>query len=179
MPSICAAFGLLVLVELEHLQDVRALELVEGGHVIAYERRERGTDGGRAWARDIGDLEDVAGREDHRALDRVLELTHVARPALRREVRERGIGEHHPTALGAQRGLLGEVTREQPDIARAIAQRRHLDRDDREPIIEILPEHAGGDLTLQRAIRRIIGFVHVPIDEPVLIGGPLTALDRG
>ena len=57
-------------------------------------------------------------------------------------MRDRGVGERGAAALGAQRGLLGEVAREQRDVAGAVAQRRHLDRDHREPVVEILAERA-------------------------------------
>ena len=90
MPSICAAFVFWPSHSSSTLQDVRALELVERRHVIAGERRERGAGERRARAGDVGDVEHVARGEDHRALDRVLELAHVAGPRLRGEVRERG-----------------------------------------------------------------------------------------
>src|ERR1051325_3201403 len=85
--------GLLVLAQLEHLEDVRTLELVEGGHVIACERLEHRARAGRARPGDVGDVEHVARSEDDGTLDRVLELAHVAGPRLRREVGDRCVGE--------------------------------------------------------------------------------------
>jgi hypothetical protein len=50
-------------------------------------------------------------------LDRVLQLVHVAGPRLGGEVGDRGVGQLQPAALGTQRGVVGEVPREQRDVA--------------------------------------------------------------
>ncbi len=87
----------------------------------------------------------VAGREDHRALEDVRELAHVARPGLRLEQLERvrrELGRLQPVALGAR----GEQVRgERRHVARALAQRRQLEGKDVEPEEQIGPEGAGAD----------------------------------
>src|SRR5213078_3889198 len=108
--------GPLALAQLEDAQDVGALEVVERRDVVGGEGLERGWRGGGAARGDVGDVEHVAGGEDDGALDRVLELAHVAGPGLRDEVGDRGLGELEPAALGAQRGILGEVARERRDV---------------------------------------------------------------
>ena len=85
-------------------------------------------------------LDAVPVAEHDRALDDVLELAHVARPAVLEQGRERVVRE------GLDRlAVLGRVppqkeARERGHVAAAIAQRRQLDRDDIETIEEVLAE---------------------------------------
>ena len=80
---------------------------------------------------------------DHGALDHVLELAHVARPGvrLRAPPARRAASDIDAAAL-----VVGEATHEvvgeQGDVAAARAQRRDLDDDLREPVVEVLAELA-------------------------------------
>src|SRR5678815_5911306 len=66
-------------------------------------------------------LDLLAGGENHRALDGVLQLPHIAGPIVALKAQERGRGER----LVAVRGiLLEEVTGKQTDVLAALAERR-------------------------------------------------------
>ena len=52
------------------------------------------------------------------------------------------------------RELLEEVIDEQQQVGLPLAQRRHEDREDVEPVVEILAERAGGDRLLQVLVGR-------------------------
>ena len=69
-------------------------------------------------------LEDRVGREDHRALDGVLELAHVARPLVALEHLERLRREPADLLADLVGDAHGEAVREQRDVARPVAQRR-------------------------------------------------------
>ena len=95
-----------------------------------------------------------AGREHDRALDGVLELAHVARPVGRLQRLEHA-GLHAVDALaGALRVLRDEVIDEHRDVLAPLAQRRNVDRDDVQPVVEILLEPAVGDHLPQVAVGR-------------------------
>ena len=84
----------------------------------------------------------TGAREHDGALDRVLELAHVAGPAVLGEALERGrraAGDRLAVLLGVD---LDEVLREQRDVVAAIAQRRHVHRDHVEAVVEVLAEPA-------------------------------------
>src|SRR5512135_3719297 len=94
----------------------------------------------------IREADHAAGRQRGEARDRVLELADVAGPlAARERVDQRGIerdvAEAELLAVAA-RELLGE----RRDVVLALAQRRHDELDDREPVVEILAERAGLDV---------------------------------
>ena len=93
------------------------------------------------------------GEQDH-ALDQVLELADVARPGVTLEGGEGGGGQ-------AQHGLaepfvaaLHEVGDQERQVLDALAQRGQVDRDDVEPVVEVLPEVALLDQLLEAAVGR-------------------------
>ena len=63
--------------------------------------------------------------------------------------------------------LCEEVVDQQWDVVGSFAQRRHLDRHDRQPIIQIVAKGAVGDHLLQVAVRRG-DHAHVDPDRAVL-----------
>ena len=94
------------------------------------------------------------GRQHHRALDRILQLAHVAGPVVRDQQLHR-VGREAVDRLGVLlRIALEEELRERRNVAPAIAQRRHLERDHVQPVIQIFAEPAFRHLLRQVAIRR-------------------------
>ena len=82
----------------------------------------------------------LAVAHEHRALERVLELADVAGPVIRHQHVDGGRGNplNHLTVLA--RKLLEEVIGQQQHVRLPVAQRRHEDREDIEPVIEVLAE---------------------------------------
>jgi hypothetical protein len=76
------------------------------------------------------------------------ELAGVAAPGLRLEAL------HHLARQLLQAGGDGETTRQGRDVFRAVAQGRDLEGDDRQSVIEIFTEAAGGHLFLQISMGR-------------------------
>ena len=93
--------------------------------------------------REFGDADLVALGQHHGAEHRVLELAHIAGPAVGVEQRERlGADARHALAL-----LGGEAREEMPrqfgDVLRPLAQRRHRDRKHVQAVEQVLAEAAG------------------------------------
>src|SRR5439155_20617021 len=150
--------------ELRH--DVRALELLarlaqralarfarRGRLVLRPERR-----------RQVVGTDHVTRGQDHEPLDHVPELAHVSRPVVRQEIHERVAGDGaRPTAV------LGAEDREAMILEERVvflprAQRRHLDRDHAEPVVEILAEPSLLDLPGEILVRRR-DDAHVDLDR--------------
>ena len=103
---------------------------------------------------DVGRRDRQAVGHDHRALDHVLELADVARPRMRLDRGDRVGQDRHRAAALLGGELAHERMREQRRIALAVAQRRDLDDDLGQPIVEVLAEAARRDLVLQVLVRR-------------------------
>ena len=82
----------------------------------------------------------VPGAQHHRALDHVLELAHVARPVVVHQQVERFRRELEFGTRVLLAVLLEEVLHQQRDVVLALAQRRQLDRDDVQPVEQVLAE---------------------------------------
>src|SRR5256885_349661 len=87
-----------------------------------------------------GMVDQAGPRQHHAALDHVLELTDVARPRVTLQPPERLVGEAFESPVVLGRIEAQEVLGEHADVLAALAQRRHGDRDDVEPIEEVLAE---------------------------------------
>ena len=74
----------------------------------------------------------VALRQNHRALDAVLQLTHVARPRIGLQLVDRRPERASALLVEIATELLDEVPRQDEDVITALAQRRNLDRKDGE-----------------------------------------------
>src|SRR5262249_56529182 len=88
-----------------------------------------------------------------RALDHILQLAHVARPGVRLEqIERRGVDTADRLAE-----LPGETPDEQfyehVQVSAALAQRRHVEREDRESIVEVAAVAALRDRESEIAIR--------------------------
>ena len=106
-----------------------------------------------------------AARQDHRALDDVLELAHVARPGVRRPATPARAGSMPRTRLPMVCAYFWtKCSHEQRDVAGPVAQRRQRDREDVEPVVEILAELAVGDQLLEIAVGRR-HHAHVDLDR--------------
>src|SRR6266849_1325061 len=137
---------------LERLDDVRALGLGEGVLALEAGRRAEPHAPGHV-RREIVGLDDLVSREDRGALDRVLQLAHVARPWIAKEPghRRRAQAEAAAQALG---GATEEVLGEERNVLAALAQRGQRDRDHVEAIEEVFPEAALANQLLEVAIGR-------------------------
>src|SRR6266849_4241362 len=158
-------------------QDEGALEglarLLEGtlalavvGRRLRVPRAERG--------REALGADHVTRAHDDEPLDHVAQLAHVAGPVVRQEVGEGldrdGLG---PLAV-LRREDRDEVGHQQGQVLLALAQRRHLDRDDIQAVIEVFPERARGDALGQVLVG---GGQHPHVHpERVLAAHPLEGL---
>src|SRR6185369_4064364 len=98
-------------------------------------------------ALEIGDFEALAVLEaaiEHQdgALDGLLELADVPRPRPGLEPGGGAVPERHRGLAVGARARLEEVPREQRDVAAALAQRRHADDDQVQPIEQVFAELA-------------------------------------
>src|ERR1700693_2042185 len=138
--------GHIAAVVFERGEDVAALEVVAG----VPERGVGGRSGGELGVADLGgqvfSADRLGGAEDDQPLDQVLHLAHVPGHAVRVEALHGGGRERIGLAAEARRGLQQEVAGERRDVLPPLAQRRHGDRHDREPEIEVLAERAPADL---------------------------------
>ena len=96
-----------------------------------------------------------AAGEESTALDRVLERTHVARPRVGLDRGDGLIGEPAQiVAAGSLREHAAEVPCKEPEIAHALAERRELDVNHVQSVVEVLAEAARLHLGLEVAVRR-------------------------
>src|SRR5690606_25472876 len=98
--------------------------------------------------------DDLAAREPGRALAGVPPLTDAAGPAVPLEHVERLGREAAEVRAAARRVAVEEVHRQERDVLAAVAQRRELDVDGVEAVVEVLAEVALGDLRLEVLVRR-------------------------
>ncbi|HEU4404828.1 MAG TPA: hypothetical protein VFS43_06010 [Polyangiaceae bacterium] len=94
----------------------------------------------------VADVDQLAVGHDRRALGLVLQLADVARPPvppqrLERPRAEAAHGLAQLARLGGEEGL-----REQRDVVAPLAQRRHVELDHVEPVVQVFAEAAGRDL---------------------------------
>ena len=96
----------------------------------------------------------VAAGEDHQPLDVVAQLPDVARPIVRLQHRHGVLADAPLRQSGRLRNLVHEIVDEVGNILAPLGQRRHADRHNRKPMIEIFAEFALGDHRLEVARRR-------------------------
>src|SRR6478672_3101446 len=91
-------------------------------------------------------------REHDHALDEVPELAHVAGPGILDEelhCRGRDAGER---TVVLRREIANEAAHEERDVARALPQRRQVDAEDVEAVVQVGPEASVRDVLAQRAV---------------------------
>ena len=79
----------------------------------------------------------------------VLEFANVSRPIVVLEEAELALGQLQIRPIEPFAGHLEKMCRQYRDVLLPVAQRRHLDREDAQPVVEILPESSGADCGLQ------------------------------
>jgi hypothetical protein len=134
----------------EHLPD--ALRRV--GHRIHWRRRRQGDAAGLLGRRQAIAIQDRGldhhlGMEQREALQQVAELPHVTGPGLLAQPtlrRRRQLLRRKPVGLAV---LVEELPREQHDVIAALSERRHLEHDDRQPVVEVRTESPLGDPHVQ------------------------------
>ena len=86
----------------------------------------------------------TAARLRHRdhAADLVGELPHVARPSIEHQVFERLVGDAQHRLLQLAPELLEEVLDQRRNLFAPLAQRRDVDADHVEPVVEVFAESA-------------------------------------
>src|SRR5438128_2616044 len=99
-------------------------------------------------------MDDGAPGQHDRAVEHVLELADVAGPIVAREHLEGAGGHATHVAVALARDLADEVLDERGNVLSPLAQRRHVDRDHVEPVVEILTERARPDGGFQIYFRR-------------------------
>src|SRR5690606_16718215 len=102
---------------------------------------------------EVGDLDRVRSREDDRTLDRVLELAHVARPAIRLDVLDRTVAEARDLLVLLLGEPAEELLREQAHIAFAISQRRQVYRYHGEAVVQVIAQLAVAQRFLDVLVR--------------------------
>ena len=114
----------------------------------------------------------------HGVLDRVLQLAHVAGPVVAAEQRFRLGREPQRLAARSPRCAVQEERGQESHVACPLAQRRHLDLDDVQPIVEVVAELPLRDQRLKVAMRGRHD-AHVHESRRVLSQAPhLVALER-
>ena len=103
---------------------------------------------------EVADIDQAALANRCRAENHVLQLPHVARPAIAEQRRVSSRGEAADRALNLRAGLLHEVTRQQQNVLAAFTQRRHFDIEHVEAIEQVFAEQAFADHFLQIAVGR-------------------------
>src|SRR5688572_1876439 len=119
---------------------------------------------------------DVAGlAHEHRALDGVLELAHVAGPAVA-DQQMVGRRRDRPHAAAVALVELGEeMVAEQRHVFRALAQRRHLQRDRVDAEVEVLAQAAVAQRVLELDVR-VADQAEVHPDQPIAADRAVLAL---
>ena len=112
------------------------------------------------------ELDATSARERDGALHGVLELAHVARPLVAQELIGGARGEARDLALHPQRRVREQHPGERQDVVPALAQRRHVQLDDLEPVVEVLPEGAARDAVGEVAVG---GGQDAHVDPPALV----------
>jgi hypothetical protein len=127
--------------------------LVEGARdVIALHLRERARGFDRRGLRELRlELEQLgtdqrSGREHDRALQHVEQLADVPRPRVRAQPRHRGRGDAGRGLVELACGAMQQAIDERIEILEPVAQRRHLEHDDAQPMIEVFTEPSRLDL---------------------------------
>src|SRR5260370_277702 len=153
---------------LEDAHDMGPLDSLERRRAVVL--RHRGRPAGEMCERD---REPRAGRKNHRPLDQVLELADVPRPGVAAH-RVQGLGRDHlDPPLHPPGEALNEMTHQRLDVLGSLPQRRDLDREDVQAVVEVVAEPLLLDHLDEVAVRRG-DQADVDLDRP----GAAEALER-
>ncbi|MNN04725.1 hypothetical protein D3C81_1174560 [compost metagenome] len=101
---------------------------------------------------EVADVHQTAFADRRGAEDHVLQLPHVAWPAVAQQRRVSARRQATDRSLDLRTGLLHEVAGQQQDVLAAFAQGRHFDVEDVEAIEQVLAEQAFADHFFQVAV---------------------------
>src|SRR5947208_983480 len=104
----------------------------------------------------------IAVAQNRRSLDDVLQFADISRPGVSLQQLERRLFDSADIFPGLGRIALGEVLGQHRNVLDALAQRRHLQRKDVQPVEQIEPDAAGATV-LTCANTRLSAFV-----EPII-----------
>ena len=128
-------------------EDVVQLNIFQGGRPNATVFRP-------GWGEDIRiDLERGSRREDEGPLEDVLQLADVAGPLVRHKPLLGGGVDPVNTAADPRRELVEEILRQEGNILRSFTERRELNREHAEPVVEVFAERFLVDSLFQVAVR--------------------------
>src|SRR5579871_185143 len=113
----------------------------------------------------IGHVDRIAAGHDDQPFDGVPQLADVALPPVALQRFNRRVGDPLRPHVVLAAEVVHVVPHEQRDVVGPLAQRRHVDRDDRQAEVEILAEAAFLDLLLEVLVRRR-DDAHVDLDRP-------------
>ena len=102
--------------------------------------------------RDVGRPDLRAGRQHHHGLDQIPELADVAGPGRVHQPLERLRRDPPEGALVGPGKLPDEPPDQEGDVAPPLPQRRKIDVEDVEPVVEVVPEFAQGHRVSQRPV---------------------------
>src|SRR5690349_10733104 len=87
---------------------------------------------------------DIAGRQDYSAHETILELPHISGPVVRKQSLHCFVGQHWHSSSKRCARFVNHVLRENGNVRPSIAQRRQVDLDNAQPVVEILAETSLG-----------------------------------
>src|SRR6185295_16110755 len=127
-PELFGGLRLVPSVQVQRPDDVLLLDLVERSHRAADRDRLHGGLADLLWQ--ILELDAAAARQRNGALHGLLQLAHVAGPAVAHELIGRARGQARDLALHPQGSLRQQHPAERQEIVGALAQRRNVQLDD-------------------------------------------------
>jgi hypothetical protein len=99
------------------------------------------------------EAEGRAGRQDHGAFEDMLKLAHVSGPRVALQKTRMGVAQREPGAPELRRMDAEELLGERKDVLLSFPKGRHFDREDAEPVVEILAEGSRGRFDFEVTIR--------------------------
>ena len=102
---------------------------------------------------EVLDLEPVTRADEHRPLDPLTQLSHVAGPGLRPQPSPRRLAERQRIAPINLRGGVQEARREHRDVVRAFAQRRDVNGHQVDAVQQVFAELTARDHLGERPVR--------------------------
>ena len=111
--------------------------------------------GGRRSAGErVVELKRVSGRVDERALDDVLQFSHVARPHVLLQREHRGLRHCRDPAPELPLALMDEKPHQRRDVVPSFTERRQVDWIDAQAVVQVRSEAAGCDIRFQVSVSR-------------------------
>ena len=123
------------------------------------------------FCRQVAQLDRLSGRHDGQPVAQVLQLPYVARKVEPPQVLDHGLGQTLGLDSELLRAARQEMPRQQRNILAPLAQRRHTDPNDVQPMVEILAEaalaHARFEILVGRGDDAHVDFDLLVAADPV------------